>query len=58
MSLSMGTALSGVLGSLYNPDDASAERTFFITLSVITIVLGVGLISIRRWVLKKFVDVR
>lgn len=58
MSVSMGTALSGVLGSLYNPDDPSAERTFFITLSVITIALGVFLIAIRRWVVSKFVDFR
>ena len=58
MTVSMGTALSGVLGSLYNPDDASAERTFFLTLSAVTIALGVVLIAIRRWVLEKFADVR
>ena len=58
MSVSMGTALSGVLGSLYNPDDAAAERTFFLTLSAITIVLGVFLIAIRRWVVRKFADIR
>ena len=58
MSVSMGTALSGVLGSLYNPNDAAAERSFFLTLSAITIVLGVFLIAIRRWVVRKFADVR
>ncbi|WP_066525603.1 peptide MFS transporter [Corynebacterium bouchesdurhonense] len=58
MSVSMGTALSGVLGSLYNPDDATAERTFFLTLSAITIALGVFLVAIRRWVARKFVDIR
>ena len=58
MTVSMGTALSGVLGSLYNPDDASAERTFFLSLSAATIALGVLLIAIRRWVLQKFGDVR
>ena len=58
MSVSMGTALSGVLGSLYNPDDAAAERTFFLTLSAITIVLGAFLIAIRRWVMRKFGDIR
>ena len=58
MSVSMGTALSGVLGSLYNPDDAAAERTFFLTLSAVTIVLGVFLIAIRRWVVRKFGDIR
>ncbi|MCG7291311.1 peptide MFS transporter [Corynebacterium afermentans] len=58
MSVSMGTALSGVLGSLYNPDDATAERTFFLTLSAITIALGVALIAISRWVVRKFGDVR
>lgn len=58
MTVSMGTALSGVLGSLYNPDDAAAERTFFLSLSAATIVLGIVLIAIRRWVLQKFGDVR
>ena len=58
MSVSMGTALSGVLGSLYNPNDATAERTFFLTLSAATIVLGLVLIAIRRWVVRKFGDVR
>lgn len=54
----MGTALSGVLGSLYNPDDAAAERSFFLTLSTITIALGAFLIAIRRWVVRKFGDIR
>ena len=58
MSVSMGTALSGVLGSLYNPNDAAAERTFFLTLSAATIVLGLVLIAISRWVVRKFGDVR
>lgn len=58
MAVSMGTSLSGVLGTIYNPDDPAAERTFFITLSVITIALGVVLIGIRKWVLRKFRDVR
>ena len=58
MSVSMGTALSGVLGSLYNPNDATAERAFFLTLSAATIVLGLVLIAIRRWVVRKFRDVR
>ena len=58
MSISMGTALSGVLGSLYDPNDATAERAFFLTLSAITIVLGAVLMGISRWVVRKFGDVR
>lgn len=44
--------------TLGNPNDATAERTFFLTLSAATIVLGLVLIAIRRWVVRKFGDVR
>ncbi|MBC3186452.1 MFS transporter [Corynebacterium sp. zg-331] len=61
MSLSMGTSLAGVLGTRYEAAiDAgpSAERAFFIAASAATIGLGVALILLRGWVVRKFGDVR
>lgn len=58
MAVSMGTSLSGTLGGYYNPEDAGAERAFFITVGIAAIVLGLVLIALRRWVLNKFIDVR
>lgn len=58
LTLSMGTALSGSLGSLYDPSDPSAERTFFTIVGIAAIVLGIAIIAIKGWVLRKFVDVR
>ncbi len=58
MAVSAGTALSGTLGGFYDPTSADAERSFFITIGVLAIVIGLALIAVRSWVLKKFVDVR
>ena len=58
MSLSMGTALSGTLGGFYDPTNADAERSFFITVGVAAIIVGLIIIALKNWVLKKFVDVR
>lgn len=58
MAVSMGTSLSGTLGGYYNPEDAAAEKTFFITVGIAAIVIGVFIIASKKWVLSKFVDVR
>ncbi|GAB3943010.1 peptide MFS transporter [Corynebacterium tapiri] len=58
LAVSMGTALSGTLGSYYNPSDPTAERAFFTIVGIASIVLGVIVIALRKWVLRKFVDVR
>lgn len=58
MAVSMGTSLSGNLGALYNPDDAGAERTFFTSVGIAAIVLGIIIVALRKWILNKFVDVR
>ncbi|MGP6174082.1 peptide MFS transporter [Corynebacterium sp. A21] len=58
MAISMGTSLSGTLGGFYNPEDASAERTFFISVGIAAIVIGALIIASKKWVLGKFVDVR
>lgn len=57
MAVSMGTSLSGTLGALYDTDPAS-EITFFTSVGVAAIVLGLILIALRKWILKKFIDVR
>ena len=54
MAVAMGTSLAGSLASFYNPDDARAENTFFISLGVVSIVLGAILLVLSRWVVKKF----
>lgn len=58
MALSMGTALSGTLGGFYDPSSAATERSFFIMVGVAAIIVGLIIISLKGWVLKKFVDVR
>ena len=54
MAVAMGTALAGSLASFYNPEDAAAENTFFISLGVGSIALGIVLLVLSRWVVKKF----
>ncbi|QGU06093.1 Di-/tripeptide transporter [Corynebacterium occultum] len=58
MAVSMGTSLSGTLGGYYNPEDADAERVFFIVVGVIAIIIGALIIASKNWVMKKFIDVR
>lgn len=58
MAVAMGTSLAGTLAGFYNPEDASAERAFFIVLGVASVALGMVLLALRGWVLRRFVDVR
>lgn len=58
IAVSMGTSLSGELGTYYDPTDPAAERTFFVCTAAAAIVLGLLLIASRRWVLKKFHGIR
>ncbi len=58
MAVSTGTALAGTLAGFYNPNDPHAEFLFFVILGFVSIVVGVVLILLRRWILEKFVDVR
>ena len=58
MAVAMGTALAGSLASFYNPEDAGAENTFFISLGVVSIALGIVLLVLSRWVVKKFATFR
>lgn len=58
MAIAMGTSLAGTLAGFYNYEDAAAENTFFITLGVASVVLGLILLGLRKWIVKEFVDVR
>lgn len=58
LSLSLGTALSGTLAGFYNPDDASAERVYFLLMFGVTAALAVLMFIIRKWIVTKFIDVR
>ena len=58
MAVAMGTSLAGTLAGYYNYEDASAENTFFLSLGIASIVLGLILLALRKWIVKEFVDVR
>ncbi|AIN82509.1 MULTISPECIES: peptide MFS transporter [Corynebacterium] len=58
MAIAMGTSLAGTLAGFYNYEDAAAENTFFITLGIASVVLGLILLALRKWIVKEFVDVR
>lgn len=58
MAVAMGTSLAGTLAGFYNPDDAGAENTFFITLGIVSIALGVVLLALAKWVVSKFATFR
>lgn len=58
MAVAMGTSLAGTLAGFYNPDDAGAENTFFITLGIVSIALGVILLALAKWVVSKFATFR
>ena len=58
MAVAMGTSLAGTLAGFYNPDDDGAENTFFITLGIVSIALGVSLLALAKWVVSKFATFR
>ena len=58
MAVAMGTSLAGSLAGFYNPEDAAAENTFFISLAVASLILGVSMLALSRWVVAKFATFR
>ena len=58
MAVSIGTSLAGSLAAFYDPSDASAENSFFITLGVVSVILGLILLFISKWVVKQFATFR
>lgn len=58
MALAVGTSLAGTLAGYYDPNVPAAENTFFISLGVISVALGVVLLALRPWILRRFEGVR
>ncbi|MBZ8177345.1 MFS transporter [Corynebacterium poyangense] len=58
MAVAMGTSLAGTLAKFYNPEDASAENSFFLILGCASIALGIVLLLMKGWVLRRFQGVR
>ena len=57
LSISLGTSLSGSLAAFYNPEDPSAERTYFVAMFAVMVGLGAVMFLARKWILKLFVDI-
>ncbi|MEJ5920305.1 peptide MFS transporter [Corynebacterium sp. H78] len=58
MAVAMGTSLAGSLAGYYHPEDAAAETNFFLVLGIASIVLGILLVVMRKWIIRKFEGVR
>lgn len=58
LSLSIGAALAGTFAGFYNPDDASAERTYFTVLGTAAIVLGAVVWLLSKKIIQLFQGVR
>ena len=58
LTVSIGSALSGVLAGYYNPDDAGAERSYFLVLGVASIAVAVIMALLAPWIKKKMLGVR
>lgn len=58
LTVSIGSALSGVLASYYDPSDAGAERTYFLVLGIASIAVAVVIALLSPWIRKNMVGVR
>src|SRR5699024_4329984 len=58
LTVSIGSALSGVLAAFYDPADASAERAYFLVLGVASIAVAVVMALLAPWIRKRLVGVR
>ena len=58
LTVSIGSALSGVLAAFYDPADASAERAYFLVLGVASIAVAVVMALLAPWIRKRMVGVR
>ena len=58
LTVSIGSALSGVLAGYYDPSDAGAERTYFLVLGIASIAVAVVLALLSPWIRKNMVGVR
>ncbi|GGG68304.1 peptide MFS transporter [Corynebacterium pelargi] len=57
LSVSLGTALSGSLAAFYDPNDAGAERAYFLALCAGAAGVGIIMFLMRGWINRKFIDV-
>lgn len=48
LTMAIGTATAGVLSTFYNPDNASAEATYFLTCSVTVMAIGLFVFLLSR----------
>ncbi|WP_407335171.1 peptide MFS transporter [Dietzia kunjamensis] len=58
LSVSIGSALSGVLAGYYDPTDDGAERNYFLVLGVASIVLAGIMAALSPWIRKNMMGVR
>lgn len=58
LSLAVGVALAGSLGSFYDPNSAQAERIFFTSLAIASFISGAAMFAARGWILTKFQGIR
>lgn len=58
LTVSIGSALSGVLAGYYDPTDPAAERSYFLVLGVASIAVAVVIALLSPWIKKKMLGVR
>ena len=58
LTVSIGSALSGVLAGYYDPTDAGAERSYFLVLGIASIAVAVIMAALSPWIRKNMVGIR
>ena len=58
LTVSIGSALSGVLAGYYDPTDASAERSYFLFLGIASIIVAIVIALLSPWIKKNMMGVR
>lgn len=58
LTVSIGSALSGVLAGYYDPSDPSAERSYFLVLGVGSIVVAAAVAALSPWIRRRMRGVR
>ncbi len=58
LTVSIGSALSGVLAGYYDAEDPAAERSYFLVLGVASIAVAVVMALLAPWIKKKMLGVR
>lgn len=58
LSIAVGTAMAGSLAGLYQPGDPHNERMYFLLVGVVTIILGIVMLIIKKPITKALGNVR